>query len=359
MNIGTIIKKLRHQRDLTQEQLAEYLNVSVSAVSQWESGKTIPDVSTILALSNFFDVTLDELFDRTSRDKEKELEKYHELDMRYSNQGDINKLLLLWREATQKYPGDFNCLIKLAYALEATVYSCDEDNEIESYAKESIAICERILRDCKESNTRNSAVQILVHLYSTKDLGIANEDAAVKYAMMADSLFACREHLLEHAYFTDESKEKKREVKHLNMLNYMDLLTQNLYYGKYESEEDKINACKAALTLWETLICDGNYQFFHCRIQKIYLTLAVGYARLQKSGETIDALKKAFYHAKCYDNLPKEKVRYTSIFVNAAKSDASGFSKNYTFTNQDDVIRFSKNKTFDFVKNDLDFCDMK
>ena len=39
MNIGIKIKKFRHQKDLTQEQLAEYLNVSVPAVSQWESGK--------------------------------------------------------------------------------------------------------------------------------------------------------------------------------------------------------------------------------------------------------------------------------------------------------------------------------
>lgn len=85
MNIGIKIKKFRRERDLTQEQLAEYLNVSVPAVSQWESGKTVPDVSTILALANFFDVTLDELFDRTSKDKEKEMEKYYALDREYSN----------------------------------------------------------------------------------------------------------------------------------------------------------------------------------------------------------------------------------------------------------------------------------
>mgnify|MGYP003292579216 CR=1 FL=1 len=41
---------------LTQEQLSEYLNVSVSAVSQWESGKTVPDVSTLLSLASFFDM---------------------------------------------------------------------------------------------------------------------------------------------------------------------------------------------------------------------------------------------------------------------------------------------------------------
>ncbi len=355
MNIGITIKKFRHQQDLTQEQLAEYLNVSVSAVSQWESGKTVPDVSTILALANFFDITLDELFDRSSKDKEKELEKYNELDMQYSRQGNIKELLSLWREAVQKYPGDFTCLIKLAYSLEATVYSGGESEEIEKNAKESIVICERILRDCTESDTRNSALQILVHLYSQKDISIANEDTAVKYAMMADSLFACREALLEYAYFTEESKEKKKKIKHLNMLNYMDLLTQTLYYGKYENEEDKIAACKAALTLWETLIYDGNYQFFHCRIQKIYQALAMSYAKLQNPTKTIEALKKAMYHAKCYDNLPEEELHYTSTFINAATSDASGFTKNYTFTNADSVIKISKLKIFDFVRNHLDF----
>ncbi|MBP3347966.1 MAG: hypothetical protein J6L92_04340, partial [Clostridia bacterium] len=317
-----------------------------------------PDVSTLLALSNFFDVTLDELFDRTSNDKEKDMEKYYALDNEYSNQGDIIALISLWREATQKYPGDFDCWIKLAYSLEATVYSGGENEEIERNAKESLSICERILRDCTQSDTRNSAIQILVHLYSQDDLSIADEDAAVKYAMMAGSLFACREALLEHAYFTEESKDKKKAIKHLNMLNYMDLLTMNLYYGKYESEEEKINACNAALTLWNTLIYDGNYQFFHCRIQKIYLSLAMSYAKLKKSRETIEAIKKALHHANCYDNLPKREVHYTSTFVNAATSDASISTKNYTFTNAEDVIRISKLKIFDFVRTDLDLGDM-
>lgn len=160
MNIGIKIKEFRRQRDLTQEQLAEYLNVSVSAVSQWESGKTVPDVSTLLALANFFDVTLDELFDRASKEKEREMEKYHSLDREYANQGEVKNSLSLWREVTQKYPGDFNCLIKLAYSLEATLYIGEELEEIERNAKESIAICERILRDCTESDTRNTLTML-------------------------------------------------------------------------------------------------------------------------------------------------------------------------------------------------------
>ena len=355
MNIGMMIKKYRNQRDLTQEQLSEYLNVSVSAVSQWESGKTVPDVSTLLALANFFDITLDELFDRTSKDKEKAIEEYCNRSREYSHRGEVRNNLFLWREAVQKYPGNFLCLSQLAYALEATVYSSGDSDELEKNANESIAICERILRDCTENELRNAAIQILVHLYSNKDFSIANEEKAVEYAMMADSMMACRELLLESAYFTEESKEKRLHTKHSNILNYMDLLTMNLYYGKHESEEEKIEACTAALKMWQTLIYDGNYQFFHCRIQKIYIALALSYGKLQKRSETIEALKNALYHAKCYDTLPEGEQHYTSIFVKAATSDASGSTKNYTFTNTDDVMRFKKNKVFDFIREDAEF----
>ena len=53
MNIGAVIKEKRQKKDLTQEQLAEYLNVSVSAVSQWESGKTTPDFFPARAACKF------------------------------------------------------------------------------------------------------------------------------------------------------------------------------------------------------------------------------------------------------------------------------------------------------------------
>lgn len=49
MSIGTTIKKLRRDRNITQEQLAEMLGVSTNAVSQWECDKTAPDISHLPA----------------------------------------------------------------------------------------------------------------------------------------------------------------------------------------------------------------------------------------------------------------------------------------------------------------------
>lgn len=52
---------LRKGRDLTQEQLAEQLNVSRQSISKWESGQVIPEVEKIVELSKAFNVTLDYL----------------------------------------------------------------------------------------------------------------------------------------------------------------------------------------------------------------------------------------------------------------------------------------------------------
>ena len=52
---------LRKQKGLSQEQLAEELNVSRQAISKWESGRAFPETEKLLAVSDYFGVSLDEL----------------------------------------------------------------------------------------------------------------------------------------------------------------------------------------------------------------------------------------------------------------------------------------------------------
>ncbi|MBQ3093540.1 MAG: helix-turn-helix transcriptional regulator [Clostridia bacterium] len=60
-NCGAFITALRKERSLTQKQLAGRLNVTDKAVSRWETGRGIPDAASLLALSNEFGVTVNEL----------------------------------------------------------------------------------------------------------------------------------------------------------------------------------------------------------------------------------------------------------------------------------------------------------
>lgn len=61
MDFSEKITALRKNRNLTQEQLAEKLNVSRQSISKWESGQTTPDLEKVVALCEIFDVTTDYL----------------------------------------------------------------------------------------------------------------------------------------------------------------------------------------------------------------------------------------------------------------------------------------------------------
>ena len=61
--IGTFLKQLRQERQLTQENLAETMCVTSRSVSRWENGVNLPDLPTLIQLADFYGVELRELLD--------------------------------------------------------------------------------------------------------------------------------------------------------------------------------------------------------------------------------------------------------------------------------------------------------
>ena len=73
--ISELIKKLRKEKDLTQEELGNLLGVSGKAVSKWERGQSLPDVAIIKKLSDNLGISTDELLQGKMKEKEKESTK--------------------------------------------------------------------------------------------------------------------------------------------------------------------------------------------------------------------------------------------------------------------------------------------
>lgn len=65
MNLAGNIANFRKDRGLTQAQLAEALNMTSAAVSKWETGAAVPDLDTLVALADYFRVSMDDLLGRT------------------------------------------------------------------------------------------------------------------------------------------------------------------------------------------------------------------------------------------------------------------------------------------------------
>ena len=61
MKIGDKLKKARMDKNLTQEEVAEKIFVSRQSISNWENNKTYPDIGNVIALSDLYQISLDEL----------------------------------------------------------------------------------------------------------------------------------------------------------------------------------------------------------------------------------------------------------------------------------------------------------
>ena len=86
MKLGLTISKLRKEKGMTQEELAEKVNVSAQAVSKWENDISMPDISVLPVLAEIFDVSIDELLGREKAPKVEILEE--------TKRKDINKMFL-------------------------------------------------------------------------------------------------------------------------------------------------------------------------------------------------------------------------------------------------------------------------
>ena len=64
MSFAENLKQMRKANDLDQKKLAKILSVSPKTISHWETGYTEPSIAQLIALANYFNITIDELVDR-------------------------------------------------------------------------------------------------------------------------------------------------------------------------------------------------------------------------------------------------------------------------------------------------------
>lgn len=92
--IGSFLKELRKQKGITQEELAEQLNVSGRTVSRWETGNNMPDISILIELAELYDVSIPEIVNG-ERKNESMNEEVKEVAQSLSDYADLEKEKML------------------------------------------------------------------------------------------------------------------------------------------------------------------------------------------------------------------------------------------------------------------------
>ena len=73
--IGENIRRLRREKDLTQEEVAAHLGISFQSVSKWERGEGYPDITMLPALANYFGTSVDILLGTSEIEKKASKQK--------------------------------------------------------------------------------------------------------------------------------------------------------------------------------------------------------------------------------------------------------------------------------------------
>lgn len=153
LRIGENIKRMRKNKGLTQEQLAELLNVSCAAVSKWESCDTYPDITMIFPLAHLFEVSVDELMGYDAARTDEEIEKIISDHWKLQVSGKYREATQFITNARKHYPNDYRIMSRYMWDLAGG--SADNNPEVlKKHNEEFMQICDCILSGCADESLR-------------------------------------------------------------------------------------------------------------------------------------------------------------------------------------------------------------
>ena len=189
------LKKYRITKNLTQEDVANYLNVTPQSVSKWERGENYPDITLLPALANILNASIDELIGMDTIRAEETRDNIHKKANGFQRTGDYPAAEKVYREALRTYPNQSGMLLGLAGALALQGCSKEAIEWIEKGLAVSVnekqkstyraALC-FLYAQCGETEKAKTLASLLPHTRESREViqpliqkGLSNEEIHV------------------------------------------------------------------------------------------------------------------------------------------------------------------------------------
>ena len=309
--IGENLKRLRKEKGLTQEQLAERLNVSFQAVSKWECGDGYPDIVMLPSIAQIFGVSLDELVGMQKICSNEEAEKILAQVDENESKGLRAENVALLREAVKRFPNNYMMSAKLAANLFCLESKGEETSKTRS--SEAAEIAEYILANCTDRKITDwMRVDICYYYYWA-----GNKEKALK---RAEELPAAEKNTVKEFLLAGDEKmvlSQKNIIIHLQELCYS-LLTRadvNCENDPQLEDTDRLKILNKIVDVSDVIFENKDYNF-HYRLMCLVCThIAAVAVRTKDYDEAFENLRKALNYSIAVDELPERKP-YTSLAVN-------------------------------------------
>ncbi len=345
MSIGTTIKKLRRDRNITQEQLAELLGVSTNAVSQWECDKTAPDISHLPVLANIFEVSADILLeiDIAKSRKQSEIKEFTSKYAELHSQGKTEERLNLCRAMQKKYPNDETVRYYLMRVL--------QNGYIDDSFDEILMLGEQLMESIN-MEYRTGAIRGLCFTHLHK----GDRTKALQYADMMPPAEDLHVHVLEGNELVEHCQNYFWKVCD-QMYLYMKYLIDCKDAGY--THEEKHTLLKSLYDMFHMIFTNEDFGFYNNRLAKISFFMALESGKVGDFERAIDELEKTVMYCEKFKDFTG--IAHSSLLVDKIKFNTKDMSKSSDETIGHAYLRYLKNNdnVFALIKDDCRYMSIK
>ena len=313
LSIGENIKLFRKAKDITQEQLAEMLNVSSQSVSRWELGICYPDMDLLPMLAEIFEITVDKLLGVDNIAEKKKVDEYLNRFQVAINQGKIDECISIAREGVAEYPNNYALLNKLMYALfvsgDDTGNISNWKENMENYDAEITSLGERIMKYCPDQNIRLEAISRLAFNHCEQ----GRKEIGKQIYEMLPPMILCRENQMWWSLEEDEKTSflQKQIKKSYDML--YDFIWILATCGKL-SPTNSLSVINKAEELTNLITDEKHYNIDSWGNSRIHYDKAKLYSKIGCKKSVYEQLELAARKAIDFDNRP-ETEEYNSLLL--------------------------------------------
>ena len=163
LSIGQVIRQLRKQQNMTQEELAHAVGVSIAAVSKWESGKSYPDITLLPSIAWQLQTSVDHLFGFAAEIAPEELERIFTQCSAAFDKGSFEHGYALCREYLDRYPNDIALKLHIGTLIPMYISGAPKEEEQE-YLKAALELCKPAVSS-NDPKLRAVALRMLTTIY--------------------------------------------------------------------------------------------------------------------------------------------------------------------------------------------------
>lgn len=356
MSIGTTIKKLRRERDMTQEQLAEYLGITANAVSQWECDRTTPDISQLPLLVRIFNVSADELLEINLANKQLEIEQLHDQIYELSQTGQTKEAFELARKAYKQYPDNYDLMYAYAshfcHIVRDNSYTVEEKETVQT---ECIKLLEHIITGCTEEYLRQNARSSLCFLYM--DLGLFEKAEAI--AKQFPILCNSREFIRAGLYSGNKGIAETKTLLFVLIEHLSNRMIRNARTDggtSFYSGIEMRTLYEKQIAFLHLMFEKGDFGFFYSDLWEAHTFLANSYAKEKHTEKTLYHLEEATNAIIRYiEDFYKKTMIHSSLLFKGYENRGEGvwYSSSDNFATQ--LLNNTQKDIFDFLRNNERF----